>query len=289
MFTYSQTNVYMMGVINITPNSFSDGGLYLDQSRLKQQIQNLEEVGCDIFDFGAESTAPFNQAITFQEEQRRLKQYLYPILEEKEFKRLSLDTYHLESIEDFCNDWKFSELIWNDVSGCFDKKTCDFLKSHPEVSYIYSHNLCESREACAKHMDYVDENWTWDKMVGFFEKFLEKYQKEGLKNKVYLDPCFGFSKSRKQNHELLKNFSSLLKAFSRYPFVLGISRKSFLRFGNKEKQDPRLLLETEILQSMFIQQILNQLADQQNYDLIVRLHDSSVYNAWKIYFEHFRQ
>uniref|UniRef100_UPI00356275FA dihydropteroate synthase n=1 Tax=Halobacteriovorax sp. TaxID=2020862 RepID=UPI00356275FA len=79
------SNFKMMGVINITPNSFSDGGKYTSLPLIKDQINHFRNYGCKCFDFGAESTAPFNKAITKEEEQKRLGP-LFELIKSGEFR-----------------------------------------------------------------------------------------------------------------------------------------------------------------------------------------------------------
>jgi dihydropteroate synthase len=195
-----------MGVMNITPDSFSDGGEY-DLSRLSASV--------DAWDIGAESTAPKNSAITPEEEWARLESHLDLILK---IPLLSLDTYHPETI--FRMAGLRNNLIWNDVSGKFDKHVEEFLSLDKSFQYVLCHNLAPSRELTGRHMDYVTGT-TLESLTEFFLKY--KYPR------VIFDPCLGFSKTYEENWNILGNMGELQKRVGHNRWLIGFSRKSFLR------------------------------------------------------------
>jgi dihydropteroate synthase len=213
-------NFKKMGVINLTPNSFSDGGEVTPDLFL-QKIESLAV--CDALDFGAESTAPFNQAISWELEWERISPYLNLI--KKLPVTLSLDTYHPETIEAFLrfyHDEKMKQnLIWNDVSGKFDENVRDFLKRDDKFWYVFCHNLSPVRELTSSHMDYLDPNLSLKNLIDYFLPF--------KKPRVIFDPCLGFSKTYEQNWMILNNWQQLLSGINHQDWLIGFSRKSFLR------------------------------------------------------------
>ena len=89
-------SIQIMGVVNITPDSFSDGGIY--QKDALKKINELIDLGVTVIDIGAESTAPFNKAITYEEEVNRLKNYFIPLIDQiPKHISISIDTYKIEN------------------------------------------------------------------------------------------------------------------------------------------------------------------------------------------------
>ena len=223
-----------MGVMNITPDSFSDGGELNTPAKIIERLQLFKNIEC--IDIGAESTAPMNESISWEEEWERLKVHLLLF---KDFPgTLSFDTYHPETMEEilrFYLDHGFTqELIWNDVSGKFDSYVRDFLSIGPHFHYVYCHNLAPNRELTGRHMDYIDPHLTLESLKDYFAPFAIP--------QVILDPCLGFSKSYEQNWMLLENFHKLQELIPHERWMLGFSRKSFLRkkFGLDVRQVERL-------------------------------------------------
>lgn len=277
MFQINKSKIFFQGIVNLTPDSFSDGAQSNTTSGLKQKIEMLSD--CDIYDFGAESTAPFNEAISFSKEVQRLDSLLLPALKNLKGKKISLDTYKISTIEWFLksiNISDYEEVIWNDVSGILDEKTISILKSNPKLSYVYSHCLVDKRENVSKHMDFVAKELD---LIKYFNK--ASFKLKGLGNKVYYDPCFGFSKSRAQNHELLINIQKILMSVDHPFWLIGISRKSFLRFSNLDKKDIRLIFEAELMQSHFLNELMNFLdINERSLELLIRIHDPIVYKTF---------
>jgi len=214
-----------MGVINVTPNSFSGLGELLSPEEILNRIRSFGPV--DILDVGAESTAPMNQAITSHEELLRLVS-VFPLLKNLTVP-LSLDTYHSETIMSFAQIWldhgMNTPLIWNDVSGKWDEHVSDFLSLNQNFSYVFCHNLAPTRELSGKHMEVE-----FSPRAG--EEYLEElasYFKPYVRKRVILDPTLGFSKTYEQNWYVLENFGKLQKMVGHSDWLLGYSRKSVLR------------------------------------------------------------
>lgn len=230
-----------MGVINITPDSFSDGGEFFSPDAISQRLQFLNQF--EAIDIGAESTAPKNAAISPRTEWERWQMVLPEL--KKLTTTISADTYHPETIFELVKFWQDhklrSPLIWNDVSGKFDEAVHEYLKSGHD--YIFCHNLALTRELSGRHMDYVSEKLE-----------LENYFRPHLHPQVIFDPCLGFSKSYEQNWEIIGNFSELRKQIQHPRWLIGYSRKSFLRkkysTDDREKLDQLHALELQkMLQS----------------------------------------
>jgi len=217
--------IMTMGVINITPNSFSDGGRFETTSSLETHLKSFGTDSHFIWDIGAESTAPFNCAVELEQEKHRLSQIL-PLLRRYRPTYISLDTYKGKIAQWFFEEvsalgFKGNQFIWNDVSGCWDDEVESFLKFFPESIYIYSHNRCPSRELTSNHMDYVSDCDIVEQVVSFFQGRSHP--------RIWFDPCFGFSKSYQQNWALIYHWGDILAALGDVTWVIGLSKKSFLR------------------------------------------------------------
>ncbi len=219
MLNQLQLNLRRMGVMNITPDSFSDGGEY-DLSRLS--------LSADAWDVGAESTAPMNLSISADEEWGRLEPHLPALLK---IPLLSLDTYHPETI--FRMAGLRNNLIWNDVSGKFDKSVEEFLSLDSSFQYVLCHNLAPSRDLTGRHMDYATGT-SLETLTAFFLKYKHP--------RVIFDPCLGFSKTYEENWMILENMGELSRRVGHKRWLIGFSRKSFLRkkFGLELSQRDEL-------------------------------------------------
>lgn len=220
-----------MGVINITPDSFSGEGEIPSLSKITDTIKNFGPIEC--IDLGAESTAPKSHPIDAQTEWARFQDLGLEVIEKIPHQTIiSIDTYHPETIFKMSKVLKGRPLIWNDVSGQVDADVENFLVSLSNVHYVLSHNLSPSRKMTNSHMNYVsqieDNIFFWD-MVSFFAEKLKIFKEKKVSSRVIFDPCFGFSKSLEQNIYLMKNFVHLAREVNHPAWLIGISRKSFLR------------------------------------------------------------
>ena len=225
-----------MGVINITPDSFSDGNEYNQQDRFAKKFQEISR-WADIIDIGAESTAPFNSSISIDQELSRFREIFYPYLDDHDDPQitLSIDTYKIAVFKEVAlkvkSQWPATKFIFNDVSGKVDKELKKFIKDAPlDFTYVLSHNLAPVREKTQEHMNFVNEQADsefFNSLINHFEKSIEELTK--LNQSFIVDPCFGFSKSRHQNHFLIKNFKTLLLHFPyNVTFIYGVSRNCLL-------------------------------------------------------------
>lgn len=274
-----------MGVINITPNSFSDTtSMLLDQDVLKQTINQSKKIPGIIFDFGFESTAPMNSAISKLQERERFDIFFENIADvDLDGRWISFDTYRPENFryfeEKFKSRYSNCGFIFNDVSGVIDEDLIELLKTKRQQSdfyYIYTSTHIPSRDNVLNHMQYlsIGEDIVSESSRHFSEG-LKKFKEIGILNKIILDPGFGFSKSYDQNWDLINRFDELVddleldskKVGRDFTWLIGISKKSFLRKSLVDSSDP--FRDSEILHA----QIIKGLIEKKLGHLIFRVHD----------------
>lgn len=223
-------------IFNLTPDSFSDGGSYNSVASLEESLKKRFKCS-DVYDFGAESTAPFNDPISSKTELKRFKETLIPLFQSRPelfaTKVISIDTYRAEIfdyIATLIREHLDCRLVWNDVSGIFDKDVIDIMEKH-KCYYVLSHNRAPRRELTSSHMDYVLEGTPEELLDDIIDSFHRsiKLCPDELRAKLVLDPCFGFSKNYEQNIYLLTHIDQLMSRFSDHLWLIGISRKSFLK------------------------------------------------------------
>lgn len=210
----------LMGILNLTPDSFSDGGQYSDPDRAFARAIELEDLGADILDIGAESTKPGSARIPEAEELRRL----IPVLKRLRGKLtipISVDTYKSGVAEKAIEHG--AEII-NDATGILLDPAL------PKVVTKYDAGLV------VNHMRGTPETWSKlppikDLMRSIaidLEASLHRARNSGVqKHQLVIDPGLGFGKRREQNSEIIANLE-LLGVFD-LPILIGPSRKSFLR------------------------------------------------------------
>jgi dihydropteroate synthase len=276
-----------MGVLNLTPDSFSDGGKYASSSSVLKQIEKMKKDGCRIFDFGAESTAPFNKLVSLEHELKRFEQFFFPILDSlHENDVISIDTYKVEVMESLMSSGKLDQyqVIFNDVSGALDSKLEEFLLKNPNVHYVFSHNLSPGRDQTQDHMNYVSSHYGHDLMnelIDYFEGGLEWFRAKGIGNTILFDPCFGFSKDYQQNLDLLQFIPDLIKGHGLdRTWLLGISKKSFLRKLVGEKMTREEQFRRAEQAHVTILTSWMQLVPKEN-QIVIRLHDISLFQSVK--------
>ncbi len=223
---FNSENKYVMGILNVTPDSFFDGGKFLSTMELKERIDEFIDSGVDIIDIGGESTRPGSEPIDAEEELKRI----LPAVEYALSKNLivSIDTYKSKVAQ------KCLELgvqIINDISG---------LKFDPEMA-----DVCANYHATAilMHIRGTPKNmqvnpFYSDTMAEIFDELNESIKiglSKGIK-RIIVDPGIGFGKRLFDNFEILNRIEEL--KFLGYPILIGASRKSFIgRLLNLEVQD----------------------------------------------------
>lgn len=227
----------LFGVINLTPNSFSDGGVFLDHQKLLTTLKSWSSLADLTVDFGAESTAPMNSKVELAEEIRRLDSLFdHHASLLHQFSSLSFDTYKSETffhVLERCRHIGYQgHLYWNDVSGCFDSSVQEVLEKHRQLTWILCHTLVPERSLSGAHKNYahlLSADTIIASMKEWFSQRLSKIDPD-LHSQLMLDPCFGFSKDVATNQALCENLESLIGAFDNsYPWLIGISKKRFLQ------------------------------------------------------------
>lgn len=205
----------VMGILNVTPDSFSDGGNWDSPERAISHIHAMIEEGADIIDVGAESTRPGSLPLTAGEETERLMNFLPEVLKESSVP-VSIDSYHYETMEKALSAGAH---MVNDIWGFqHDDGSMASVSASFGVPVILMHN----RE------DYDYEEDILESMKHFFEKSIEIALKVGVKEEnIILDPGIGFGKTAEQNMEVLSRLDELTRLFP-CPWLLGVSRKRFI-------------------------------------------------------------
>ena len=208
-----------MGVLNLTPNSFSDGGKYNKKKLGEKQAKKLIKDGCGILDIGGEATNPGSKDVTTNEEWKRIFPTLRRIKNLGKF--ISLDTRKSSIIK---KGIKNKINLVNDISGLeYDKDTIQVLKD-TNIPFII-HHIQGEPSTMQKNPKY--SNVVLD-IYDFFEKKIKYVRSKGIKhNNIVLDPGIGFGKNLKHNITLLRNIS-IFHSLG-FPVMLGTSRKRFIK------------------------------------------------------------
>jgi dihydropteroate synthase len=219
----------VMGVLNVTPDSFSDGGKFLDASIAIEHALVMERAGADLLDVGGESTRPGSSATPVKDELARI----LPVLEGLRGVLkipISIDTQKLEVAEAALDAG--AELI-NDISG---------LKSEPRLAELAARRrvpliLMHMRGAPRTMQKAVFARDVMKDVAQGLKKSIAIARKAGVpKSQIILDPGVGFGKSFAQNYELFEKFPQLTKLG--YPLLVGTSRKGFLGAALKHDGKP---------------------------------------------------
>jgi dihydropteroate synthase len=211
-----------MGILNATPDSFSDGGQYLHPNAALDRALRMLDDGADLIDVGGESTRPNAAPVTPREEQERLLPVVRTILRARKDAILSVDTYHASTAERALAEG--AEVI-NDVSGLiWDPKMAVVLaRDQPGAILMHTRGAPRSWNALPPlpHADIMPM------IVAGLAHTLSLARTAGMsRTNIVLDPGFGFGKLGDENFVLLSHFAELHQ-FS-LPFLVGVSRKRFL-------------------------------------------------------------
>jgi len=207
-----------MGILNLTPDSFSDGGKFNNEKDALKQAEILLENGASIIDIGAQSTRPNADYLTAAEEIRRIGNVISIIKKEFPESLISLDTFYADVVK-----FGFDEGIdlVNDISaGQFDSEMLNAI-SKTGLPYILMH-INPSYKSMHEKVEHEDIILSVNRF--FSEKILELEQK-GITD-VILDPGFGFGKTVEDQYRMIDEFEYI--GFGKYPVLAGISKKSFI-------------------------------------------------------------
>ena len=218
----------IMGILNITPDSFYDGGRYTNTKNTLVRVKEMLDQGVDIIDIGAESTRPGSLSVSLDEELSRLIPVVSEIRKISKIP-LSIDTTKADVIRELI---QYEIQIINDISAGSDNSMIKLAKDN---------NLHISLMHMQKKPETMQEKPTYKNVISEIHGYLaERFQRcidQGIdKNKIIIDPGFGFGKTVKHNYTILNN----LKKFSDLTdnILVGISRKSMIgAVTNKEPSD----------------------------------------------------
>ncbi|MDA9974654.1 dihydropteroate synthase [Candidatus Pelagibacter sp.] len=208
----------IMGILNLTPDSFSDGGKFNKRKIGINHTNNLFNYGADIVDIGGESTRPGSKPVSKKEEWNRIKEILKDINKKIP---LSLDTRKSEIMN---KGIQMGVKLINDVSGLsYDSKTVDILKES-KTPFVIQHSQ-GTPEKMQKNPRYKNELLD---IYDFFEKKIKFLISKGIKHKnIMIDPGIGFGKNLKHNMNLIRSVS-IFHTLG-FPILLGLSRKKFIK------------------------------------------------------------
>ncbi|GAB4129098.1 MAG: hypothetical protein Fur0015_02910 [Ignavibacteriales bacterium] len=228
--------VQVMGILNVTPDSFSDGGLYFTKEKALEHINLMVDNGVDMIDIGGESSRPGAKNISVDEEIKRV----IPVIEsaKKVPIPISIDTTKSEVAEEAL---KNGVKIINDISGLtFDDKMMDVILKHNAGCVImHMKGKPDNMQDNPEYEDVITE------VYDFLYKQSEVASKRGIKN-IIIDPGIGFGKSVRDNFNLINRLDEF-KGLG-YPILIGVSRKSLigksLQLNINEREIPTVILET---------------------------------------------
>lgn len=209
----------VMGILNVTPDSFYDGGSYQSEAKIIGRIHQIVEEGGRIIDVGAYSSRPGAAAVSEKEEIGRLMPAVELIRKYYPHIPVSIDTFRAKVAKEV--NTCMGTVIVNDISGgTMDETMFDYV-SQAGIPYVMMH-IQGMPETMQKNPEYADVV----KEVGqFFRERIARLEAAGFRQ-IILDPGFGFGKTLQHNYELLDGMETY-KSFG-YPLLAGISRKSMI-------------------------------------------------------------
>ena len=255
----------ILGVLNLTPDSFSDGGKFNTKKKGINHAIKLYKEGADLIDVGGESTRPGSKEVNKEDEWNRINDILKSIVKKIP---ISLDTRKSEIMK---NGIKVGVKLINDVSGLsFDHETINILKKY-KIPFVIQHSL-GTPENMQKNPKYKNELLD---IYDFFEEKIKLLRSKGIKhNNIILDPGIGFGKKLKHNMNLIRRVS-IFHSLG-FPILVGNSRKRFIKDISK-KNDSYTRIGGTISSSLYLMMQGVQ---------ILRIHDvNEVMQAIKVFKE----
>lgn len=211
---------YFVGILNVTPDSFSDGGKYLNLESALKRVKELLEEGADIIDVGGESTRPFSDPVPEDEELKRVIPVIKTIKNEFPDVIISVDTYKSKVAEEAL---KAGANMVNDISALrFDAKMVEVVKNfNCPVIIMHMQGNPKTMQINPYYKDVISEIKT------FLKERIDFLVDRGIPfEKIIIDPGIGFGKTFEHNLQILKNLETF-KDLNR-PILIGHSRKSFI-------------------------------------------------------------
>ena len=194
---------YIMGILNVTPDSFFDGGKYNSTEKAVERAIQIEKEGADIIDIGAQSTRPGSITLTDDEELNVIRSYLIPVAKSVNIP-VSVDTFY-PKVAEYCLE--NGAKIINDVSGTLNPEMAKLIKQY-NAGWVVMHNPSNASDI----YDYSAFGGVVNAVNAFFEKAENTAKKFGIPTEnLCFDMGIGFGKSHKDNIELIKNSDRLKK------------------------------------------------------------------------------
>lgn len=242
----------IMGILNLTPDSFYDGGKYKDEKAILLQVEKMLNEGATFIDAGAYSSRPGAHVVSEKEELERIVPIVKLIIRNFPDTILSIDTYRSKVADQCLNG---GATIINDISaGMQDENMYKVIAKH-KVPYIMMHMRGTPKT--------MQQNTTYDNLLvevlHYFSERIAKAKEHRL-NDIIIDPGFGFSKSLEQNYDLLQKLG-LMQSLN-LPILVGLSRKSMI-YKVLESSPQNALNGTTALNMLALQKGAN----------ILRVHD----------------
>lgn len=217
-----------MGILNLTPNSFYDGGKYKEEAQILNQVEKMVQDGATFIDVGAYSSKPNADFVSVEEEVSRLLPVIELVVKRFPNILLSVDTFRSQVAKIAVEK---GVAIVNDISaGLLDEKMIETV-AQLQVPYIMMHmkGNPQTMQSQANYEDVVKE------MIFYFSERIQLARSFGM-NDILIDPGFGFAKTVEQNYEVLQKLE--LFSMLELPLLAGISRKSMIykTLGNSPEE-----------------------------------------------------
>ncbi|MFH0938669.1 MAG: dihydropteroate synthase [Planctomycetota bacterium] len=227
---FTARHALLMGVLNVTPDSFSDGGLYLNPQAATQRGLEMISQGADILDLGAESSRPGSRSVSAKEQLHRL----LPVLKELRRQTTTLISIDTRSAAVAAACLAEGANIINDISALRHDRAMLKLLSRADCRIILMHIL-GTPQTMQRHPVY--RNVT-SEIIAFFRKRIAVCAVAGIeRQRLLIDPGIGFGKTLEHNLTLLRRLSAFRAL--KLPIVIGVSRKSFLGVLTDEREPAR--------------------------------------------------
>ena len=233
----------IMGILNVTPDSFSDGGkYYLKEKALRQALTMVEE-GADIIDVGGESTRPFSQAVSFEEECERIMEVIEIIHQECDV-IISCDT---KKPEVMAEAYSCGASLWNDIMGLTEEGGLLMAKKLDiPVVLMHMQGDPQSMQKAPHYKNVVQE------VLSYLENLVHRALNAGIrKEHLIVDVGFGFGKTTSHNYTLLQHFDKFTSLG--LPLLGALSRKSMLGAATSEP-DPKKRTLASVCAAMILLQ-----------------------------------
>ena len=221
----------IMGILNVTPDSFSDGGQFLNKNSAIGHALKMIEEGADIIDIGGESTKPFSSPVSLDEELSRVLPVIEDLRKETDV-CISIDTTKSEVANQAL---EMGASIINDVSAMeFDEKMIGIaLKFDCPIVLMHMKGIPKNMQENPHYTSLISE------IITYLNARIDFVLSKGIdKKKIIIDPGIGFGKSVENNFEIINNLNQFVDLG--YPVMLGASRKSFIGITLDAPEDKRV-------------------------------------------------